>query len=52
MVHFSFLFSFLFQNWLTAWIYLSKAAFPYGPNHMALEHVGESVKGEGEKTLH
>lgn len=47
---FFFFFSFYFQNWLTVWIYLSKAALPYGPNHMALEHIGKSVKGEGGKT--
>lgn len=28
---------------------MSKAALPYVPNHMALEHIGKSVKGEGGK---
>lgn len=45
-----FFFSFYFQNWLTAWIYLSKAALPYVPNHMALEYIEMSVKEEGGKT--
>lgn len=49
VVHF-FFFSFYFQNWLTAWIYLSKAALPYVPNHMALEYIEMSVKEEGGKT--
>lgn len=42
-----FFLSFYFQNWLTAWIYLSKAALPYVPSQMALEHIGKSVNGEG-----